>query len=177
MFRFLVSVIRLMFFILLILLGYMTVSDVFLNTNYFDQALVYVYYLKFIGFAAIAYILLFILSLIEKLFVKKTNVIKAKGKNGNLEVQAETINELSKNFLEQKDLILKSEVITHKYFSKIIINAKLQTLSVENLNEKLIEIQNELKEYIYVMTGIQVREVVLKIAKITNERTTTNYEN
>lgn len=172
------SILRIIFYLLLILLGYMTVSDVFFYTNYFDQALVYVYYLKFIGFIAIGYLLIYFLSLIERLF-KKPNTIKAKGKNGNLEVQLETINDLSKNFLEQKDLIIKSEVLTYKYFSKIIINAKVQTYSVENLNEKLIEIQNELKEYILLMTGLQVREVVLKIAKISNEKlekTTLNYE-
>lgn len=169
MFRILVSIIKIIFFITLILLGYMTISDLFFFTDYFDKALVYVEYLRFIGFLSIAYFIILFLAIIERLF-KKAKIIKTKSKNGKLEVQIETINDLTKNFLESKKLIIKSNVITQKYFSKIIINSDVETYSTENLNEKLLEIQNELKEYVLIMTGIEVREVVLKISKISSEK-------
>ncbi|WP_156300445.1 Asp23/Gls24 family envelope stress response protein [Streptobacillus canis] len=169
MFRFLASLIKIVFFLMLPLLGYMTISDTFFYTTYFDELVPYLGYLKFAGFVAIGYLVILLLSLIEKLF-KKPKIIKSQGKNGKVEVDLNTINEISKVFLEQKQLIRTAKVTSHSYFSKILINASVETYNIENLNDRLSAIQNELKEYVVLMTGVVVKDVSLKITKINQEK-------
>lgn len=169
MFRILVSLIKIAFYLLLILTGYVTISDVFLNTYYFDYVLEYSHYFKYIGFISIAYLSILILSFIEMLF-KKSKVVKSTSKNGKVEVNLETINDLGKTFLETKTTIKSAKVLSHTYFSKIIINASVETYNIDKLNERLDIIQNELKEYIITMTGVPVKAVSIKIVKINKEK-------
>lgn len=168
MFRFLVSLIKFVFYIFMILLSYLTISDVFLGTNYYVFSFEYIQYLRFIGFLSLIYLLIFIFSLIERIF-KQSKAIKSKSKNGSIEVNLDTINDLSKNFLESKNIIKIAKVNSHIYFSKVIINAGVETYNLENLNEKLSLIQQELKEYILLMTGVEVRNAAIKINKILQE--------
>ncbi|WP_073507853.1 hypothetical protein [Streptobacillus notomytis] len=169
MFRFLSSLIKVMVFLSLPILGFMTISDTFFYTEYFDEVIPYIGYLRFVGFLAIGYLVIFLLSLIERL-LKKSKVVTSKGKNGKIEVDLNTINEISKVFLEQKPLIKNAKVMSYSYFSKILISASVETYNIENLNDRLSIIQNELKEYVVLMTGIIVKDVSLKIIKINQEK-------
>ncbi|ACZ01905.1 hypothetical protein [Streptobacillus moniliformis] len=169
MFRFLSSLIKVIVFLSLPVLGFMTISDTFFYTTYFDEVIPYVIYLRFVGFLAIGYLIIFLLSLLEKLF-KKTKVVKSQGKDGKIEVDLNTINDISKIFLEQKSLIKTARVVSHSYFSKILISANVETYNIENLNDRLSVVQNELKEYINLMTGVVVKDVSLKIVKINQEK-------
>ncbi len=169
MFRFLSSLIKVMVFLSLPILGFMTISDTFFYTEYFDEVIPYIGYLRFVGFLAIGYLVIFLLSLIERL-LKKSKAVTSKGKNGKIEVDLNTINEISKVFLEQKPLIKNAKVMSYSYFSKILISASVETYNIENLNDRLSIIQNELKEYVVLMTGIIVKDVSLKIIKINQEK-------
>lgn len=168
MFRFLASLIKFIFFIFLIALSYFTISDMFFNTDYFLIAEEYYGYLRIIGLFTTVYILIFIFSLIERIFKKSKN-IKSKSKNGNIEVTLDTINAISVDFLQAKDIIKVAKVKSHAYFSKVIINVNVETYNEKNLNEKLDEIQKELKEYITLMTGVVVKQASIKITKILQE--------
>lgn len=183
MFRFLASLLKVLFFFFLMALAYFTISDMFFYTQYFDIAKEYYDYLRMIGFVSIIYFIILAFSIIERLF-KKTKNIKSKSKNGKIEVSLETINDISKRFLENKDIIKMVRVKSYSYFSKVIVNASVETYNEENLNEKLDIIQKEWKEYITLMTGITVRQATIKIVKIlpeismkTKEVDENNFEN
>ncbi|CAM3145000.1 hypothetical protein [Streptobacillus ratti] len=169
MFRFLSSLIKVLVLLSLPILGFMTISDTFFDTVYFNEVIPYIEYLRFVGFLAIGYLIILLLSLLEKLF-KKPKAVKSQGKNGKIEVDLNTINEISKVFLEQKPLIKTAKVVSYSYFSKILISVNVETYNIENLNDRLSVIQNELKEYIVLMTGVVVKDVSLKIVKINQEK-------
>lgn len=169
MFRFLVRLIKLVFLFLLLTIAYAAVSDEFLGTYYFEEALNYVQYLKYLGFVIIGYGVILVFSWIELLF-KKSKVVKSSSKNGRVEVNLDTVNDLTKVFLESKNVIKAAKVISYASFSKIVIKANLETYNIDKLNERLDVIQNELKDYIKLMTGVPVRQVTMKISKINQEK-------
>ena len=174
MFRFLNNLIKFFFFLVLILLSYLTVSDMFMYTTYYEDIIYqiepYKMYAAYLGIAAMIYILIVLIAIIEKLF-KKKKVIKSTSSNGNVEVSVDTINDISKKFLESK-----SKVEAAVSFSSLSIYSNVETFNVENLNVKLSEIQNELKEYVDLMTGIKVKSVIIKITKINSETVIENSE-
>ena len=179
MFRFLNNLIKFFFFLVLILLSYLTVSDMFMYTTYYEDIIYqiepYKMYAAYLGIAAMIYILIVLIAIIEKLF-KKKKVIKSTSSNGNVEVSVDTINDISKKFLESKSIVKNAKVEAAVSFSSLSIYSNVETFNVENLNGKLSEIQNELKEYIDLMTGIKVKSVVIKIVKINSETVIENSE-
>ena len=179
MFRFLNNLIKFLFFLVLILLSYLTVSDMFMYTTYYDDMIYqiepYKMYAAYLGIAAMIYILIVLIAIIEKLF-KKKKVIKSTSSNGNVEVSVDTINDISKKFLESKSIVKNAKVEAAVSFSSLSIYSNVETFNVENLNVKLSEIQNELKEYVDLMTGIKVKSVVIKIIKINSETVIENSE-
>ena len=179
MFRFLNNLIKFFFFLVLILLSYLTVSDMFMYTTYYEDIIYqiepYKMYAAYLGIAAMIYILIVLIAIIEKLF-KKKKVIKSTSSNGNVEVSVDTINDISKKFLESKSIVKNAKVEAAVSFSSLSIYSNVETFNVENLNVKLSEIQNELKEYIDLMTGIKVKSVVIKIIKINSETIIENSE-
>ena len=179
MFRFLNNLIKFFFFLVLILLSYLTVSDMFMYTTYYEDIIYqiepYKMYAAYLGIAAMIYILIVLIAIIEKLF-KKKKVIKSTSSNGNVEVSVDTINDISKKFLESKSIVKNAKVEAAVSFSSLSIYSNVETFNVENLNVKLSEIQNELKEYVDLMTGIKVKSVVIKIAKINSETIIENSE-
>ena len=179
MFRFLNNLIKFFFFLVLILLSYLTVSDMFMYTTYYEDIIYqiepYKMYAAYLGIAAMIYILIVLIAIIEKLF-KKKKVIKSTSSNGNVEVSVDTINDISKKFLESKSIVKNAKVEAAVSFSSLSIYSNVETFNVENLNVKLSEIQNELKEYIDLMTGIKVKSVVIKIIKINSETVIENSE-
>lgn len=179
MFRFLNNLIKFFFFLVLILLSYLTVSDMFMYTTYYEDIIYqiepYKMYAAYLGIAAMIYILIVLIAIIEKLF-KKKKVIKSTSSNGNVEVSVDTINDISKKFLESKSIVKNAKVEAAVSFSSLSIYSNVETFNVENLNVKLSEIQNELKEYVDLMTGIKVKSVVIKIIKINSETVIENSE-
>ncbi len=179
MFRFLNNLIKFLFFLVLILLSYLTVSDMFMYTTYYEDIIYqiepYKMYAAYLGIAAMIYILIVLIAIIEKLF-KKKKVIKSTSSNGNVEVSVDTINDISKKFLESKSIVKNAKVEAAVSFSSLSIYSNVETFNVENLNVKLSEIQNELKEYVDLMTGIKVKSVVIKIIKINSETVIENSE-
>ena len=179
MFRFLNNLIKFFFFLVLILLSYLTVSDMFMYTTYYEDIIYqiepYKMYAAYLGIAAMIYILIVLIAIIEKLF-KKKKVIKSTSSNGNVEVSVDTINDISKKFLESKSIVKNAKVEAAVSFSSLSIYSNVETFNVENLNVKLSEIQNELKEYVDLMTGIKVKSVVIKIVKINSETVIENSE-
>ena len=179
MFRFLNNLIKFLFFLVLILLSYLTVSDMFMYTTYYEDIIYqiepYKMYAAYLGIAAMIYILIVLIAIIEKLF-KKKKVIKSTSSNGNVEVSVDTINDISKKFLESKSIVKNAKVESVVSFSSLSIYSNVETFNVENLNVKLSEIQNELKEYVDLMTGIKVKSVVIKIIKINSETVIENSE-
>ena len=87
MFRFLNNLIKFFFFLVLILLSYLTVSDMFMYTTYYEDIIYqiepYKMYAAYLGIAAMIYILIVLIAIIEKLF-KKKKVIKSTSSNGNV---------------------------------------------------------------------------------------------
>ena len=179
MVRFLNNLIKFFFFLVLILLSYLTVSDMFMYTTYYEDIIYqiepYKMYAAYLGIAAMIYILIVLIAIIEKLF-KKKKVIKSTSSNGNVEVSVDTINDISKKFLESKSIVKNAKVEAAVSFSSLSIYSNVETFNVENLNVKLSEIQNELKEYVDLMTGIKVKSVVIKIVKINSETVIENSE-
>ena len=179
MFRFLNNLIKFFFFLVLILLSYLTVSDMFMYTTYYEDIIYqiepYKMYAAYLGIAAMIYILIVLIAIIEKLF-KKKKVIKSTSSNGNVEVSVDTINDISKKFLESKSIVKNAKVESVVSFSSLSIYSNVETFNVENLNVKLSEIQNELKEYVDLMTGIKVKSVIIKITKINSETVIENSE-
>ena len=179
MFRFLNNLIKFFFFLVLILLSYLTVSDMFMYTTYYEDIIYqiepYKMYAAYLGIAAMIYILIVLIAIIEKLF-KKKKVIKSTSSNGNVEVSVDTINDISKKFLESKSIVKNAKVEAAVSFSSLSIYSNVETFNVENLNVKLSEIQNELKGYVDLMTGIKVKSVVIKIVKINSETVIENSE-
>ena len=179
MFRFLNNLIKFFFFLVLILLSYLTVSDMFMYTTYYEDIIYqiepYKMYAAYLGIAAMIYILIVLIAIIEKLF-KKKKVIKSTSSNGNVEVSVDTINDISKKFLESKSIVKNAKVEAAVSFSSLSIYSNVETFNVEILNVKLSEIQNELKEYVDLMTGIKVKSVVIKIVKINSETIIENSE-
>ena len=177
MFRFLNNLIKFFFFLVLILLSYLTVSDMFMYTTYYEDVIYqiepYKMYAAYLGIAAMIYILIVLIAIIEKLF-KKKKVIKSTSSNGNVEVSVDTINDISKKFLESKSIVKNAKVEAAVSFSSLSIYSNVETFNVENLNVKLSEIQNELKEYVDLMTGIKVKSVVIKFIIFISESVIVN---
>ena len=179
MFKFLNNLIKFLFFLILISLSYLTISDMFMYTTYYEDMIYqiepYKMYATYIGVAAMVYILIVLIAFIERLF-KKKKVIKSSSSSGNVEVSVDTINDISKKFLESKSIVKNAKVEAAVSFSSLSIYSNVETFNVENLNIKLSEIQNELKEYVDLMTGIKVKSVVIKIVKINSETVIENSE-
>ena len=115
------------------------------------------------------YLLLLIISVLEKIF-KKTKGIKIKNKNGNIEITATTIETLSKNYLEEKEIIKFSKVKVNTIFNKANIITYLECYTTTNLNEKLANTKKELIEYIFKITGVKINKINFKVTKINSEK-------
>ena len=172
MFKFLNNLIKFLTFVFLGGLVYITFSDFFLYTTYYQDFLLefqnYQDYLIYIGFIALVYMIIVVFSMIEKLF-KKDKVVRSKGSNGEVEVSLDTISDISRKFLESKVVVKNAKVESESRGFKVNIYANVETFNTENLNEKISVLQNELREYIALMTGVMVKNVNIKIVKINSE--------
>ena len=121
-----------------------------------------------VGILSIIYLVIFSLSYINKL-TKYSQNRKVKNKNGEIEVSVKTINETSKDFLSGLEIIKNSKVKSYPSGKAVVIEATVDTYNVDNLNEKLADIQNKLSDYIFQATGITVKKSKVKLKKVLGE--------
>ena len=154
-------------------IAFSSISDILFKTTYLDQLDSAVDLSNFnvkilVGVVAVIYLVLFLLSYINKL-TKYSQNKKVRSKSGEIEVSIKTINETSKSFLNSVEIIKNSKVKSYPKGRSVVIEATVDTYNVDNLNEKLIEIQNKLSEYIFHSTGITVKKSKVKLKKVLGE--------
>ena len=150
-------------------IAFSSISDMLFGTDYLGQLDIFIdlsslNFRILVGILSIIYLVIFLLSYIDKL-TKYSQSRKVKNKSGEIEVSIKTINETSKDFLSNQEIINKS-------FPKgkaVVIEATVDTYNVDNLNEKLSEIQSKLSDYIFKATGITVKKSKVKLKKVLNE--------
>ena len=150
-----------------------SISDILFRTDYLGQldSFIDLSSLNFkilVGLLSIIYLVVFLLSYINKL-TKYSQNRKVKNKNGEIEVSIKTINETSKDFLSGQEIIKNSKVRSYPKGKSVVIEATVDTYNVDNLNEKLAEIQNKLSEYVFHSTGITVKKSKVKLKKVLGE--------
>ena len=154
-------------------IAFSSISDTLFRTDYLGQldSFIDLSSLNFkilIGLLSIIYLVIFLLSYINKL-TKYSQNRKVKNKNGEIEVSIKTINETSKSFLSSMEIIKNSKVKSYPKGRSVVIEATVDTYNVDNLNEKLADIQNKLSEYIFHSTGITVKKSIVKLKKVLGE--------
>ena len=150
-----------------------SISDILFRTDYLGQldSFIDLSSLNFkilVGLLSIIYLVVFLLSYINKL-TKYSQNRKVKNKNGEIEVSIKTINETSKDFLSGQEIIKNSKVRSYPKGKSVVIEATVDTYNVDNLNEKLAEIQNKLSDYVFQSTGITVKKSKVKLKKVLGE--------
>ncbi len=156
-------------------------SDIVMNTSY-----LHVIYQKFdlsnpqiiivIILLILLYLVIFLLYFVHRMTKYSENkVIKSKG--GEITVTYRTINNLIKDYLGEQKFIKTVKTKTAKKGKGVEIQAVLELYSIKNLNERLKELQEELVEYIFNSTGVELKKSYFKIKKlIQNEEIFTYYD-
>lgn len=153
--------------------AFASVSDLIMKTDYlakFDNMvdLGSVRVKVILGLLSILYLLIFLLSYINKV-TKYSQNRKVKTKTGEIEVTIKTINEVAKDFLSSQEIIKNSKVKSHPKGRAVVIEAVVDTYNVDNLNDKLLKIQEKLSEYVFNSTGISVKKSKVKLKKVLGE--------
>ena len=154
-------------------IAFSSISDMLFGTDYLGQLDIFIdlsslNFRILVGILSIIYLVIFLLSYIDKL-TKYSQSRKVKNKSGEIEVSIKTINETSKDFLSNQEIIKNSKIKSFPKGKAVVIEATVDTYNVDNLNEKLIEIQNKLSEYIFHSTGITVKKSKVKLKKVLGE--------
>ncbi|WP_277283546.1 alkaline shock response membrane anchor protein AmaP [Sneathia sanguinegens] len=169
MFKILVRIINYIFLILLALCLYCLIVDPNFIANILDEFSMLLSTNNLVKFVSqiviIIYFVFIIFSLLENLF-KKPKKIKVSSENGEIEVTLKTIEEISKNFLESKDIVNVAKVSVKYTHKGPIINANIENFKTDEMNTKLANIATELTKYIKNMLGVTVKKVNLNINKI-----------
>lgn len=169
MFKILVRIINYIFLILLALCLYCLIVDSNFIANILDEFSMLLSTNNLVKFVSqiviIIYFVFIIFSLLENLF-KKPKKIKVSSENGEIEVTLKTIEEISKNFLESKDIVNVAKVSVKYTHKGPIINANIENFKTDEMNTKLANIATELTKYIKNMLGVTVKKVNLNINKI-----------
>ena len=154
-------------------IAFSSISDMLFGTDYLGQLDIFIdlsslNFRILVGILSIIYLVIFLLSYIDKL-TKYSQSRKVKNKSGEIEVSIKTINETSKDFLSNQEIIKNSKVKSFPKGKAVVIEATVDTYNVDNLNEKLSEIQNKLSDYIFKATGITVKRSKIKLKKVLSE--------
>ena len=115
-------------------IAFSSISDTLFRTDYLGQldSLIDLNSLNFkilIGLLSIIYLVIFLLSYIDKL-TKYSQNRKVKNKNGEIEVSIKTINETSKSFLSRLEIIKNSKVKSYPRGKAVVIEATVDTYNV-----------------------------------------------
>ena len=157
-------------------IAFSSISDILFKTTYLDQLdnaidLSDSNVKILVGVVAIIYLVLSPPPHVNKL-TKYSQNKKVRNKNGEIEVSIRTINETTKEFLKTKEIIKSSKVRSYSGGKAVVIEASVDTYNVEDLNDKLSNIQNELTDYVFHSTGITVKKSKIKLRKVLSETIT-----
>ncbi|VWL85616.1 alkaline shock response membrane anchor protein AmaP [Oceanivirga miroungae] len=114
------------------------------------------------------YFIIYLLSMTEGLFKKKKTIL-SNTKNGKIEVNFKTLENIIKNFLEVKDIIKTVKVNIIPTRKTPDINIDIECYKTQNLNEKLDKIKVELEEHLEKMIGVKPKKISLKVVMISDE--------
>lgn len=124
----------------------------------------------------ILYIFICIFKFIS-LFERKKEYIK-KTENGIIKISNTTINSYVSELLKKDNEIGNIKVSSNGKAKNFFINIKLQILQQLNIEEKINEVQNRVKENLNESLGIEVKDVLINITNIsTKENIKKNKEN
>ena len=113
----------------------------------------------------IVYLIIFVLYFVHKVTKYSENKV-IKSKNGEITVTYKTINNLVREYIGAQKFIKSIKTKTAKKGRGVVINAVLEVYSIKNLNSRLQELQNELVEYLFNSTGVELKKSFFKIKSI-----------
>ena len=153
--------------------AFASISDLLMRTNYLTMvdSMVDLGSTKVkivLGLMAIIYLVIFLLSYINKL-TKYSNNRKVKNKSGEIEVTIKTINEVAKDFLTSQEIIKNSKIKSYPSGKAVVVEAVVDTYNVDNLKDKLSKIQEKLSEHVFNSTGITVKKSKVNLKKVLGE--------
>ena len=153
--------------------AFASISDLLMRTNYLTMvdSMVDLGSTKVkivLGLMAIIYLVIFLLSYINKL-TKYSNNRKVKNKSGEIEVTIKTINEVAKDFLASQEIIKNSKIKSYPSGKAVVVEAVVDTYNVDNLKDKLSKIQEKLSEHVFNSTGITVKKSKVNLKKVLGE--------
>ena len=154
-------------------LAFASISDLIMRTNYLTilDSMIDLGSTKVkivLGLLAIIYLVIFLLSYINRL-TKYSNNRKVKNKSGKIEVTIKTINEVAKDFLTSQEIIKNSKIKSYPSGKAVVIEAVVDTYNVDNLKDKLSKIQEKLSEHVFNSTGITVKKSKVNLKKVLGE--------
>ena len=151
---------------------FLSLSDIIMKTDYLNQIDNYLDFSSLkaqiiVLLIATLYLVLFLLSFVHRV-TKYSQNKRIKSKNNEIEVTVKTINEVSKEFLMNQELIKNAKVKSFQKSKSVVIEAVVDAHGTENLSEKILEIQEKLSEHVFTTTGIQVKSTKIRLKKILN---------
>ena len=151
---------------------FLSLSDIIMKTDYLNQIDNYLDFTSLkaqiiVLLIATLYLVLFLLSFVHRV-TKYSQNKRIKSKNNEIEVTVKTINEVSKEFLMNQELIKNAKVKSFQKSKSVVIEAVVDAHGTENLSEKILEIQEKLSEHVFTTTGIQVKSTKVRLKKILN---------
>ena len=151
---------------------FLSLSDIIMKTDYLNQIDNYLDFSSLkaqiiVLLIATLYLVLFLLSFVPRV-TKCSQNKRIKSKNNEIEVTVKTINEVSKEFLMNQELIKNAKVKSFQKSKSVVIEAVVDAHGTENLSEKILEIQEKLSEHVFTTTGIQVKSTKIRLKKILN---------
>ena len=154
-------------------LAFASISDLMMRTNYLTMldSMIDLGSTKVkivLGLLAIIYLVIFLLSYINRL-TKYSNNRKVKNKSGEIEVTIKTINEVAKDFLTSQEIIKNSKIKSYPSGKAVVVEAVVDTYNVDNLKDKLSKIQEKLSEHVFNSTGITVKKSKINLKKVLGE--------
>ena len=154
-------------------LAFASISDLIMRTNYLTilDSMIDLGSTKVkivLGLLAIIYLVIFLLSYINRL-TKYSNNRKVKNKSGEIEVTIKIINEVAKDFLTSQEIIKNSKIKSYPSGKAVVIEAVVDTYNVDNLKDKLSKIQEKLSEHVFNSTGITVKKSKVNLKKVLGE--------
>ena len=151
---------------------FLSLSDIIMKTDYLNQIDNYLDFSSLkaqiiVLLIATLYLVLFLLSFVHRV-TKYSQNKRIKSKNNEIEVTVKTINEVSKEFLMNQELIKNAKGKSFQKSKSVVIEAVVDAHGTENLSEKILEIQEKLSEHVFTTTGIQVKSTKIRLKKILN---------
>ena len=151
---------------------FLSLSDIIMKTDYLNQIDNYLDFSSLkaqiiVLLIATLYLVLFLLSFVHRV-TKYSQNKRIKSKNNEIEVTVKTINEVSKEFLMNQELIKNAKVKSFQKSKSVVIEAVVDAHGTENLSDKILEIQEKLSEHVFTTTGIQVKSTKIRLKKILN---------